>query len=59
MEAELPEGKVMPNIEVDGALAYDFNGSIDITFAEDTAHQQKKLPPPRNNLRRKSEDVAT
>ena len=36
MEAELPEGKVMPNIEVDGALAYDFNGSIDITFAEDT-----------------------
>ena len=35
MEAELPEGKTIPDFSVDGALSYEFNGTIDITFPDD------------------------
>ena len=40
LEAELPDGKIVPDLEVEGALAYDFYGSIDITFAEDADMQE-------------------
>ena len=37
VESELPEGSTVPNLEIDGATAYIYNGgngSIDITFSE-------------------------
>ena len=35
LESGLPEGKVVPNLEVDGALSYLYDGSINIFFAND------------------------
>ncbi len=35
MEAELPEGKTIPDFSVDGALSYEYNSAIDITFPDD------------------------